>query len=112
MAAGNGGIVSATERLGELEAQREKVRRRLEAIEGELAAIERSTVDERDVATALSAFGPVWDELFQAEKERIVRLVIEQVQCGGAAEAITLTARDVGIQALVPEMVRSGPKEA
>lgn len=104
LADANGGLSSATERLGELEQQKQKVAGRLAAIDSELAAVERSTVDERDVATALSAFGPVWDELFQAEKERIVRLVIERVNCEGPADMIRIAPRDAGIGALSREL--------
>jgi len=104
LADGNGCPASATERLGELEEQKQKVERRLEAVEGELTAVERNTIDEQDVATALSAFGPVWDELFQAEKERIVRLLIERVDYAGAAQALAITLRDAAINTLTEEM--------
>jgi septal ring factor EnvC (AmiA/AmiB activator) len=112
LAKDNGGFSSATERLGELEERKQKVERRLETIDGELTAIEGSTVDEQDVAAALSAFGPVWDELFQAEKERIVRLAIERVDCGGAAETLAFTVRDSGVSVLAQEMVTSSHEDS
>lgn len=90
-----------------MQAKKKKVRRRREAIARKLTDIEGQTVDEQGVATALSTFGPVWDELFQAEKERIVRLVVERVDCGGAVEALALTPKDSGIRALAWEMASS-----
>ena len=84
---------------------------RLGTIDRELTAIERNTIDEQGVATALSAFGPVWEELFQAEKERIVRLVIERVDCDGTGETPSLTVRDSGIRVLVGEMATSSHED-
>lgn len=107
LAEGNGGFCSATERLGEVEEQKHKVERRLGAIDGELTAIERSTVDEQGVATALSAFGPVWDELFQAEKERVVRLVIEGVEYDVTNGEPVIRLQDAGLAAVSREIRRS-----
>jgi len=86
---------------------KEKAQRRLKPIARKLTGIEGQAVDEQHVASALSAFGPVWDELFQAEKERIVRLVIERVDCDGTERNLIITLRNAGLGGLAQEM---GPR--
>jgi hypothetical protein len=45
---------------------------------------------EREVREALSQLTPLWDELFPAEQQRIVRLLVERVTIGHDGADITL----------------------
>jgi len=78
----------AEDRLGELDA-------RLEAAQGDLPA-------EQDVAQALRNIEPLWDELFPAEKERIVRLLVQEVVVD--ADSMTVRLRPGGVGSLVGEI--------
>ncbi|MFC1476201.1 recombinase family protein [Candidatus Zixiibacteriota bacterium] len=73
-------VASFTENLRELESAVIRIDQRLTEIKTELTSINRKTVDKADVTAALSTFGPVWDELYPAEKTRIVNLLIERVE--------------------------------
>ena len=61
-----------------------------------------SLVQEREVVASLSAFAPLWDELFPAEQARIVRLLIERVDV--APDHIAVRLQVNGLQTLVEQL--------
>jgi len=72
---------------------------------------------ERDVARALRTVEPLWAELFPAEKERVVRLLIESVNV--RPDGLTIRLRPTGLTALAAEVApqeseqpRQKPQEA
>jgi len=88
-----------------------EVQERLRAAEAALAEAERNLeavrdtrVDESDLVAALAAFDPVWDELFPREKERFVKLLLESIEIGAAAEEMRLNFRPSGIRTLAAEV--------
>ena len=83
-------ISSLTESLHELESAVVRIDRRLAEIQTELDAINHTTIDRDDLAAALSAFGPVWEELYPAEKTRIVNLLIERVSYNALTDKINI----------------------
>ena len=46
----------------------------------------------------------MWEELFQRERERIVRLVVQRVDYDGRQEALGVVLRDAGIRQVTYEM--------
>ena len=66
-------------------------------------AAEAPKVTEPEVVLALRQLGNVWEQLFPAERQRIVQLLIERVTLRN--EGIEITWRDVGWAALVGEML-------
>ena len=60
-------------------------------------------VTEPEVVLALRHLGNVWEQLFAAERQRIVQLLIERVTLRD--EGIEITWRDVGWATLVGEML-------
>jgi site-specific DNA recombinase len=66
-------------------------------------------VSEREVVATVTAFAPLWDELFPAEQARIVRLVVERVNL--ASDSIQVRLRADGLHGLVEEL-RSREAEA
>jgi len=54
------------------------------------ALAEAPDLTEGEVRDALGRLDPMWDELFPAEQERIVRLLVERVVVGEAGAEITL----------------------
>jgi DNA invertase Pin-like site-specific DNA recombinase len=57
---------------------------------------------EREVREALSQLTPLWDELFPAEQQRIVRLLVERVTVGHDGADITL--RVAGLASLARDL--------
>ena len=57
---------------------------------------------EREVVETVTAFAPLWDELFPAEQARIVRLLVERVDL--APEGLSVRLRADGLQTLVEEL--------
>ena len=68
------------------------------------AAKPESEVPEREVVAAITAFAPLWEELFPAEQARIVRLLVERVDL--APDGMNVRLRAEGLQTLVAELQR------
>ncbi len=90
-------------RLSEVEEAYGKATERAAALRGELAALEGQVVDEKDLKAALASFDPVWDQLFPAEKARVLRLLIEEVRYHAKDGEIEMTFRPGGVRAMAEE---------
>ncbi len=102
--AGNGSRSPGVfEKLGEVEAEFDTVTRQLEQLRAELAALNQQAIDEKDLRAALASFEPVWQELFPAERARILQLLIEQVSYNAEAGEVAITFRPGGVRALARE---------
>jgi DNA invertase Pin-like site-specific DNA recombinase len=66
------------------------------------ARAEAPDLTEAEVREALARLEPVWEELFPAEQERIVRLLVERVTVGNAGAEITLNLE--GLAGLAHDM--------
>ncbi len=91
------------EKLGEVEAEYDTVTRQLEQARAELAALNHQAIDEKDLRAALASFEPVWQELFPAERARILHLLIEDVRYNAEAGEVAITFRPGGVRALARE---------
>jgi hypothetical protein len=68
------------------------------------ARAEAPDITEAEVREALGRLDPVWDELFPAEQERIVRLLVQRVVVGDAGAEITLNLE--GLAGLARDMAK------
>jgi hypothetical protein len=68
------------------------------------AARPEGEMPEREVVETVTAFAPLWDELFPAEQARIVRLLVERVDL--ATNGIEVRLRAEGLQTLVAALRR------
>jgi hypothetical protein len=68
------------------------------------AAKPEGEVPEREVVQIVTAFAPLWEELFPAEQARIVRLLVERVDL--APDGMKVRLRAEGLQTLVAELQR------
>ena len=68
------------------------------------AAKPESAMPEREVVEIITAFAPLWDELFPAEQARVLRLLVERVDL--SPQGIHVHLRADGLQTLVAELQR------
>jgi len=57
---------------------------------------------EREVADTLANLDPVWDELFPVERQRIVKLLVEQITIN--EDGLDVRIRTDGIHSLIAEL--------
>jgi len=72
------------------------------------ALAEAPDLTEAEVRDALGRLDPLWDELFPAEQERIVRLLVERVVVSEAGAEITLKLD--GIAGLTRDLMSRAPE--
>lgn len=99
-AVGQGGRAGAllAERLVELDQECQAAEERAAAAREALVALDRDVIDEAELARALQAFDPIWDELFPRERARILALLIEDVRFTGATSAVEIHFRPSGLR--------------
>jgi len=94
-------------RLAELTAQVEEQERAATQADQEMQALS-PRVGENEIIEALSSLDPVWEELFPAEQERIVQLLVRRVDVG--PDGLDLELRAEGLESLALEL-RSQERE-
>ena len=104
LAAGQANGPSLSDRLAALETKVAKLDRRLTEILGEIAALDGSSVNQAEVAKALSLFDPIWDVLFPMEQERIIQLLIERIEYDGKTGRLAIEFAPIGIKSLAGEI--------
>ena len=65
------------------------------------------SVTEQEVLEALERVEPLWDELFPAERTRIVRLLVDRVDIRAEGAAVRL--RLEGLGSLVRDLTAQAP---
>jgi site-specific DNA recombinase len=98
-ALGNSALVAG--RLTELTAQVEAQERALTQADQGMQALS-SRAGEHEVIGALASLDPVWEELFPAEQERIVQLLVRRVEVG--PDGLDLELRAEGLESLALEL--------
>jgi hypothetical protein len=77
---------------------------RTEQLDGELRRGEQERRRlETQLRDALASFTPVWEHLFPRERERVLRLLIEQITFDPDTEQADITLRACGITTLAEE---------
>jgi hypothetical protein len=80
-----------------------RIDRRLTEIGEELMASNHKTIDKEELAADLSEFAPIWDELYPAEKARIVSLLVERTEYDALMKSVQIAFRPSGIEDLPQE---------
>jgi site-specific DNA recombinase len=91
-------------RIADLEEQAGKIERRLTEIRQALAVLDAGTVDEADLAKALSMFTPIWEVLYPVEQARVIQLLIARIDHDAVNKKLAVTFAPSGIQALAGEV--------
>jgi hypothetical protein len=104
--------VSAAEIEGAVIAQLRALLRQPEVVVGTWVAAqaEDPNLTETDVRASLARLDPMWDELFPAEQQRIVRSLVERVTVGPDGADIRL--RVAGLASLVRDLGLVGAERA
>jgi site-specific DNA recombinase len=93
----NGDASAITARLAAIQHRVETVERRLVTVARDLESAKQQTIDERRVATALSAFDSVWDALIPPERARILWLLAGRITYDGRTRTLELALSPDGI---------------
>jgi hypothetical protein len=83
------------------------VARAITSVREENGGAEDGVLQKGDVVEPLGALEPVWDELYPAERARILRLLIERLDV--APDGISVTLHVAGIRSLVAELADQEP---
>ena len=94
---------STAARLADLQERIRVAEQRATEVREQIIALDAKTVDEQELAQALSLFDPVWDSLSPGEQARVLHLVLEQVTYDGSDGTLAITFRPNGIKALAQE---------
>ena len=90
-------LAETQERSTTLEARRRDVADRLIVLGGQ-------DVEPEAVRRALAQFTELWDVLLSPERERVVRLLIDDIQYDGADTNLKITFSSTGARLLVAEV--------
>ena len=88
--------------LDEAHAEAQVLDEELKQTEAKLAALTRQSVKEADVRRALTTIDPLWDQLFPAEQNRIVRLLVDKVEI--REDGMEVALRGEGLGSVVGEI--------
>ena len=108
-------VVIRVSRLGVDQPRRGRARRahvvgnRQEEVGHALEALGAGGPTEDAVREALQKLDPLWDELFPAEKERIVKLLVEEVVV--SQDSLLIRLRLHGLNSLLAELAGADPAE-
>jgi len=94
----------ATNRLADLQDNIRTSEERIRNIREEIITLYQETVNEKELAAALSHFDPVWESLSMREQARVIHLLVERVGYDGENETVALTFRPTGIKTLAKEI--------
>jgi hypothetical protein len=89
----------------------EVVARAIAEVHREGAPSENPIAEEKRIMEAIASLQPIWDELYPAEQNRVLRLLVERIDV--AADGISITLHTAGIRSLATELAqKGGPKPA
>ena len=94
----------ATNEMAELQERIQADERRATELREKIIRLSRQIIDERELASALSLFDPVWDTLSPREQRRVLQLLIERVDYDGEKSTVSITFHSTGIKTLADEL--------
>ena len=79
--------------LGEKDDELRAVERRQDEVREALAALDTGTINPDELRGALENLEPVWEELFPAERKRVLTLLLERVEFDAIEGEVAITFR-------------------
>jgi hypothetical protein len=95
------------EELGRMERQAEDLRRRLSLVVAELEMLEKTPTTEAGLLAELGTLDRIWNELFPAERERLLHLIVERITVN--ENGLVLMLKADGISGVIAELAPDGP---
>jgi site-specific DNA recombinase len=86
-------------------AEIQRAERKAADLHAEVLKVEAERIDPTEVAEALAAFDPLWQQLSPKEQARVIRLLIDHVDYDGANGTVSVTFHPSGIKALAQEQL-------
>ncbi len=90
-------------RLAELQERVALIAGRVQKAREQARAVYEGLLDEGQAAQALALFDPLWPELLPGEQARVLGLLLQRVDYGGARGKLSITFHTDGIKALADE---------
>jgi len=102
---GKGGdeTTSLLEKLGVINEKGKENRLFMKRAQVALLRLNRTCIDEEDVKTAFASFVPIWDQLFPANRESIIRQIVERIVYNGETGDMEIHFNQDGIKSLALE---------
>jgi len=104
---GDDGGTFVSEEIARMERTVEDLNRKLRMVTAEIEMLERTPTTEARLLEKLQILDRIWEELFPAERERLIRLVVDSLTVN--PDGLVLVLRADGLGSLIAEM---GTKEA
>ncbi|MHC4181479.1 MAG: hypothetical protein ACYSWU_28600 [Planctomycetota bacterium] len=73
-------------------------------IEAELADLNAQAIDREHLARAMEEFTPIWEVLLTAERERVLKLLVERIDYDGSNQKLAIHWRLAGYGELAAEV--------
>ena len=105
---GDNGFVR--EELARLEGKQAELEEKLRSVEWELDSSARAEISTETVIAELTTMNKLWDDLFPAEQERIIRLLVEEVIVHG--DHLEIAIRPNGLRTIVSELTSEDSEHA
>jgi site-specific DNA recombinase len=86
-----------------------EVAAKAEALLAEKRGLKNAVIDEGELSAAVAGFAPVWDHLLRDERQRLLRLLIEEVRYDAAAGEATIQFDPEGFRLLAREHEDDAP---
>ena len=96
------GEKTRAEQMADLHERIDRTEYRSREILRELGSLEGESVDEADLRVVLAQFEPVWEFLNSREQARIIRTLIEHVDCSGKTNRVSVRFRSPGVRGMCP----------
>jgi site-specific DNA recombinase len=97
------GMDDRTAQLADLDDRIRASEQRVTKIREDMADLAARAVDEMELASALTAFHPLWKSLVPREQAGIIRLLLERVAYDAGKGTVAITFRPSGIRTLAQE---------
>ena len=88
--------------IGRMERQAEDLQRRLSVVVSELDLLEKAPTTEAGLLAELGALDRIWNELFPAERERLLHLIVERITVN--EDGLVLVLKADGLSGVIAEL--------
>jgi site-specific DNA recombinase len=92
-----GEVAAVRKRLDKTTTALDEIATKGETLRTEAAALRSAVIDEADLRAAVAGFDGVWDHLLRDERQRLLRLLIEEVRYSAPSSELAITYDPEGV---------------